>query len=149
VERVEPFEGKVVVFGVGGQEYALPIAVVREIIPWTEPTPVPESPPFVPGVISVRGDVLPVVDMARRFGLARQKREEESCIIIVDVDGQQAGLVVDDVVAVETAAPTAVVQRTSLLGAVGGAGETVVDGVLKLGESRLVVLLDASRVAQV
>ncbi|MEW8977305.1 MAG: chemotaxis protein CheW [Symbiobacterium sp.] len=149
MERVEPFEGKVVVFGVGGQEYALPIAVVREIIPWTEPTPVPESPPFVPGVISVRGDVLPVVDMARRFGLARQKREEESCIIIVDVDGQQAGLVVDDVVAVETAAPTAVVQRTSLLGAVGGAGETVVDGVLKLGESRLVVLLDASRVAQV
>jgi purine-binding chemotaxis protein CheW len=138
---------KVVIFTVGKQEFALPITVVREIIPWTAPTVVPEAPPTVEGVIEVRGEILPVVDLGRRFGLARRKTEGGARIIILELAGQTAGWIVDDVVAVETAAAGAVAPPSPLLANLGGlAGDAVVDGILKLGEQRLVVLLDAARV---
>lgn len=139
-------EAKVVVFSVGGQEYALPITAVREIINWTEPTPVPESPPWVDGVISVRGEVMPVVGMARRFGLTQRRTGAEARIIILEVAGQSAGLIVDDVVAVEGVETAGMAQRSAVLGHLGGPAEAVVEAIVRLGENRLVVLLDASRV---
>jgi len=144
VERAT--EGKVVVFSVGGQEYALPIAAVREIINWTAPTPVPESPPWVDGVISVRGEVMPVVAMARRFGLPQQRTGDDARIIILEVGGRSAGLIVDDVVAVESVETAGMAPHSSVLGHLGGAAEAVVEAILRLGENHLVVLLDASRV---
>lgn len=139
-------DAKVVIFSVGGQEYALPISAVREIINWTEPTPVPEAPPWVAGVISVRGEVIPVVAMARRFGLTQRRTGADARIIILEMAGQSAGLIVDDVVAVESVATAGMAPRSAVLGHLGGAAEAVVEAILRLGENRLVVLLDAPRV---
>lgn len=141
-------EQKVVVFAIGGQEYALPIAGVREIITWTAPTPVPEAPPYVEGVISVRGEVLPVMDLSRRFGLTSRREAEQRRIIILELAGKSAGLIVDDVVAVEDVVEGKLASPSPLLANLGGMHEAVVDGILQLGEGRLVVVLAADRLLE-
>ena len=148
MERVTAADEQVVVFTIGGQEYALPISGVREIITWTAPTPVPEAPPYVEGVISVRGEVLPVVDLSRRFGLVRDRAEEQRRIIILEMDGQSAGLIVDDVVAVESVAAGRLAPPSPLLVNIGGLNDAVVDGILQLGENRLVVVLGPARMLE-
>lgn len=58
-------------FMLSGGEYAVDISLVKEIIkPTMEPTPVPQSPPFVEGVIDLRGDIIPIIDLKKRFGIA-------------------------------------------------------------------------------
>jgi len=148
MERVTAADDKVVVFTIGGQEYALPISGVREIITWTAPTPVPEAPPFVDGVISVRGEVLTVVDLARRFGLTSSRAADQRRIIILELAGQSAGLIVDDVVAVESVSAGKVAPPSPLLVSLGALHEAVVDGILQLGENRLVVVLDLAQVLE-
>lgn len=148
MERVTAADEQVVVFTIGGQEYALPISGVREIITWTAPTPVPEAPPYVEGVISVRGEVLPVVDLSRRFGLVSDRAEEQRRIIILEMDGQGAGLIVDDVVAVESVAAGRLAPPSPLLVNIGGLNDAVVDGILQLGENRLVVVLGPARMLE-
>lgn len=148
MERVSAAEEKVVIFTLGGQEYALPISGVREILTWAAPTPVPEAPPYVEGVISVRGEVLPVVDLSRRFGLTCGRAEADRRIIVLELSGQSAGLIVDDVVAVESVAEGKLSPPSPLLSGLGGLGEAVVEGILQLGENRLVVVLDPARVLE-
>ncbi|MFO7274254.1 MAG: chemotaxis protein CheW [Bacillota bacterium] len=148
MERGTASDEKVVVFTVGGQEYALPIAGVREILTWTAPTPVPDAPPFVEGVISVRGEVLPVVNLGRRFGLPSRREVDQRRIIVLEMDGQTAGLIVDDVVAVEDVAGGRMAPVSPLLASFGGPDAAVVEGILQLGEGRLVVVLAPARVLE-
>jgi purine-binding chemotaxis protein CheW len=141
-------DNKVVVFRVGKEEYAVTIAAVKEVSPWTQPIPVPEAPPMVEGVINLRGDIIPVIDLGRLFRTTRQKAAAESKTIIMEMDGQQAGFVVDDVTEVHTVgegeiAPPSPVLRMQHAGS--GAG-TIVSGIIKMGENRLVVLVDAQRI---
>ncbi|MDD3761242.1 MAG: chemotaxis protein CheW [Acidithiobacillus sp.] len=83
------------------EAFGLDITVVREIIAYVAPTPVPMMPNFVLGVINLRGQVVPVIDMARRFGRKPTTIYKRSCIIILDFadDGQRQriGVVVDAV----------------------------------------------------
>lgn len=84
-------------FWVGDSEYSVDIMSVREIRGWTRATPLPHSPHFVRGVINLRGNVLPVIDLAMRLGLPSVEPEERHVIIVVDVNGQTVGLRVDAV----------------------------------------------------
>ncbi len=84
-------------FRVGGEDYAIDIMRVREIIPWQPVTPVPRAPPFVEGVIRLRGEVIPVLDVRRRLGLAVTPPTRKTKILIVKVAGRRLGLVVDEV----------------------------------------------------
>ncbi|MDG9885182.1 chemotaxis protein CheW [Pseudomonas sp. GD04058] len=81
--------------------YALPIALVREIIEYAEITRVPMMPAYIHGVINLRGNVVPVLDLAARFGLSLTKPGKRTCIVIIELalaDGlQRIGLVVDEV----------------------------------------------------
>ena len=81
--------------------YALPIDLVREIIEYGQVTAVPMMPPFIRGVINLRGHVVPVVDLASRFGLGETRLSRRTCIIILELNEselqQQMGLVVDAV----------------------------------------------------
>jgi purine-binding chemotaxis protein CheW len=124
---------QLVVFSLGEEEYALPITQVHEIIRYTEPRSVASSDPSVRGVISLRGKILPVYDLAIRLGVEHAEVSEAK-IVIVETADDMAGVVVDDVEEVITIdgdqldeAPTA-----------GGRG---IDGIAKIGD-RLVVLLD-------
>jgi purine-binding chemotaxis protein CheW len=146
--QTEFTDQKVVVFRVGREEYAVTITAVKEVVTWMKPTPVPDSPAAIDGVVDLRGDVIPVVDLAGLFRTTRQNADSDSRIIVMEVGGQQAGFVVDDVTEVHTVAagtvspPSPVLRITRL----DGAGGTVVSGILKMGESRLVVLVDPGRI---
>lgn len=84
-------------FRVGGEDYAIDIMRVREIIPPLPVTPVPRAPPFVEGVVRLRGDVIPVLDVRRRLGLAVTPPTRKTKYLIVNVAGRRLGLIVDEV----------------------------------------------------
>lgn len=137
-------EQKVVVFRVGSEEYAVAIGNVREVNSWIKPTPVPDASPVVEGVIDLRGDVIPVIDLARLFRTSRRNADSESKIMVVEVGGQQAGLVVDDVTEVQTLAAGAVAPPSPVWQ--GRGSGSVVSGIAKLGENRLVLLVEVERI---
>ena len=87
---------QIVAFTLGGERYALPIERVQEVIRHATPTPVGSPIPFVAGVIELRGRVVPVCDVAVRVG-ARPSRSDAQKILIVDLPGGQAGVLVDAV----------------------------------------------------
>ncbi|HOY62346.1 MAG TPA: chemotaxis protein CheW [bacterium] len=88
---------KYLTFTLGGEEYGLEILKVREIIGLMEITNVPRMPDFVRGVINLRGKVIPVVDLRLKFGMSKQDDTDETCIIVVDLEEMQMGVVVDHV----------------------------------------------------
>lgn len=142
--QTETVDQKVVVFRVGKEEYAVTITAVKEVVPWIQPTPVPEAPPVVEGVVNLRGDVFPVVDLGRLFRKARAKSDDEARIMVMEVGGTQAGFVVDAVTEVCTMTPGALSPASPVLRQSGAtsAHASMVAGILKLGEGRLVVLVD-------
>ena len=89
--------GKYLTFGLAAEEYGLEILKVREIIGLMDITAVPRTPKDVKGVINLRGKVIPVTDLRLKFGMEEVESTEETCIIVVDVNGVEMGIVVDRV----------------------------------------------------
>lgn len=89
--------GELVAFRIGNQEFCVDIMAVREIRGWTPATPLPHSPSYVRGLINLRGTVLPVIDLAVRFGYEPREPSARSVIIVTEVGSQLVGLVVDAV----------------------------------------------------
>ncbi|WP_138464652.1 chemotaxis protein CheW [Poseidonocella sp. HB161398] len=95
--KTEAGEIELLSFRVGEQEYSVDIMSVREIRGWTKATPLPHAPSFVRGVINLRGTVLPIVDLASRLGLPSGEDSSRNVIIVVHIDGQTLGLLVNAV----------------------------------------------------
>ena len=93
----DPARAQLCTFRLGGEDYAIDIMRVREIIPPLPVTPVPRAPAFVEGVVRLRGDVIPVLDVRRRLGLPPGPATRKTKILIVNVAGRRLGLVVDEV----------------------------------------------------
>jgi purine-binding chemotaxis protein CheW len=94
-------QGKYLTFAIADEEYGLEILKVREINGYMDITPVPQTPAYVKGVINLRGQVIPVIDLRVKFGMPSKEVTEETCIIVVEVsrNGQKndTGIVVDRV----------------------------------------------------
>ncbi|NNU16314.1 chemotaxis protein CheW [Parvularcula sp. ZS-1/3] len=88
---------EVIAFKVHDDEYCVDIMSVREIRGWTPATRIPHAPPYVRGVINLRGAVLPIIDLAARFGFDTTETSERNVIIVAQIDGQLFGLLVDAV----------------------------------------------------
>ena len=127
----------VVVFTLGGERYALPIARVQEVIRHAHPRPVGSSIPFVAGVIELRGRIVPVCDIAARVG-ARPARSEQQKIVIVDLPAGQAGVLVDAVDEVVT------VPEDRLAPVPAEVTSVWLSAIARLGEE-LVMVLDPER----
>lgn len=84
-------------FRIGEQEYCVDIMAVREIRGWAAATPLPQSPPYVRGVINLRGAVLPIIDLANRLGFGVTEPNARHVIIVVRIGGRVVGLLVDAV----------------------------------------------------
>ena len=94
-------EGKYLTFALGPEEYGLEILKVREIIGYMDITAVPQTPSYVKGVINLRGQVIPVIDLRAKFGMDTAETTEQTCIIVVEITqgGRKfnTGIVVDHV----------------------------------------------------
>jgi purine-binding chemotaxis protein CheW len=96
--------GKYLIFHLGPEEFGTEVLKVREIMGLQDITPVPQVPPFVKGVINLRGKVIPVVDLRLKFGLAAEDYTARTCIIVVRTrqgdEDLMIGMIVDGVVEV-------------------------------------------------
>lgn len=88
---------KYLTFHLAGEDYGIEICYVIEIIGIQSITNVPDMPAFIRGVINLRGKVIPVMDVRARFGLAARDYDDRTCIIVINVDTTEVGLVVDEV----------------------------------------------------
>lgn len=102
--------GKYLVFQLGREEFGIRVLNVREIMGMQEITSVPQTAPYVKGVINLRGKVIPVVDLRLKFGLPLQDYTARTCIIVVQVNSQPGpafmGIIVDGVAEVLNVAPS-------------------------------------------
>jgi purine-binding chemotaxis protein CheW len=122
---------QIVVFGLGEEEYALAISEVQEIIRFVEPRSVASDAEWILGVISLRGKIIPICDLAKRLGVSRGERQATK-IIVVEVGEHTVGLAVDDV----TEVLTVDADDIEVLRVAGSGAHSIV----KAGE-RLIVLL--------
>ena len=123
------------------EEFAVDIHQVQEINRMLEITKVPKSPEFVEGVINLRGKVIPVINLRKRFGLPFKQVDKQSRIVVVEIESKTVGLVVDSVSEV-LRLPSEVVDPTPPI--VTGVEAEYLSGVGRL-ENRLIILLDLNR----
>jgi purine-binding chemotaxis protein CheW len=131
-------EFQIVVCQLGQESYGLDISSVYEIIRFRECTAVPASPPFVDGVINLRGLIIPVMDLASRFCQGRSEPTKSTRIIVAGTNGMRVGLVVDAVTEVLMVSEDAVEPTPEVASAHDAA---YIRGIAKLGEE-LVILLN-------
>ena len=91
------YEGQFLTFTLNNEEYGIEILKVREIIGVMDITTVPQTPEFMKGVINLRGTVIPVVDLRLKFSMPEEEYTQETCVIVVEANNSQVGIIVDSV----------------------------------------------------
>ena len=135
-------EDQLVVFELADEYYGVEIAAVEGIIKMQTITAVPHAPDFVEGVTNLRGSVLPVLDLRKRFGMTKTDNTKETRIVVVELGGNSVGMVVDGVSEVLRVPENAIEPPSPL---VTSADSAFITGIAKVDE-RLVILLDLSKV---
>jgi purine-binding chemotaxis protein CheW len=97
LEKAKSAGGKFLTFFLAGEEYGIEILSVHEIIGMMSITSVPGTPDHICGIINLRGKIIPIVDLRRKFGMESKAQTSETCIIVVHVQGVEVGIVVDRV----------------------------------------------------
>ncbi len=134
-------ELQLVTFRLANEEYGLPITKVQEINRLVAVTKLPKTPSFMEGIINLRGRIIPVIDLRKRFSMAITDHDDDTRIIIVEISGQIVGVMVDAV--------TEVVRLSTLnidpppLSVAADA--SYINGVGKIN-NRLIVLLDIDKI---
>ncbi len=137
----EDAERQLVVFDLAGEIYGVNIETVREIIRMQAVTFVPDAPDFVEGVINLRGRVIPVIDLRRRFGLTVTEETNESRVLVVDSEGEDLGVIVDAVTEVQRITEDSIEPVSNL---VSTEESEYIVGITKV-EDQLIILLDLDR----
>ncbi len=135
-------EMQLVVFSLGREEFAVEVTQVREIMRMEEITRMPKSPHFVEGIINLRGQIIAVIDLAKRLNLESADRSGESRIIVVEADEVKVGMIVDSVSEVLRVSAEAVEPSPTLAADIAAA---YLQGVVKQ-DNRLIILLDLTKV---
>jgi purine-binding chemotaxis protein CheW len=133
---------QLVSFTIGKEEFGLDIQSIQEINRMVEITRVPNSPEFVSGVINLRGKVIPIIDLRKRFGFPPKESDRNTRIIVVELSGMVVGFVVDSVSEVLRIPKNITEPPPSI---VAGIGSEYITAVAKL-ENRLLILLDLERI---
>jgi len=145
VNRVESDELQLVSFNIGTEEFGVDILKVQEINRMVEITRVPQAPNYVEGVINLRGKVVPIVDLRKRFNLELKEYDKNTRIVVVDIGGNIMGMIVDSVSEVLRLSANTIEPPPDI---VTGVNAEYIKGVAKL-EDRLLIFLDLSRVVDV
>jgi purine-binding chemotaxis protein CheW len=134
---------QMVVFQLGGEEFGVEIMKVQEIIRMPEITQIPQSPDFVEGVINLRGRIIVVINLDKRFNLKSKEIDEHSRIIVVEIGDNVVGMIVDSVNEVLRFPMSNVDPAPELV--MSGVSREYITGVGKL-DDRLLILLDLAKV---
>ena len=138
-------EGKIlqlVTFKVDNEEFAVDILKVQEINKMITITRIPNAPPFVEGVINLRGKIIPIVDLRKRLGFEGKSYDKSTRIIVIELDGMVLGFIVDSVSEVLRISDSTVEPPPSL---VAGVESDYIEGVGKLN-NRLLILLELKKI---
>jgi len=137
-------ELQVVGFRIGRETFGLPISMVREIVRVPEITTVPNAPDYIEGVINLRGRIIPVVDLRKRFGVKSAEPNKKTRIVVVELGARAIGLIVNSASEVLRIPPSEIEEPHTVF----QEGELdFITGVGKLN-GRLVILLDLDRILQ-
>jgi purine-binding chemotaxis protein CheW len=135
-------EKQLVIFELSGEHYGVDIASVESIIKMQRITAVPHAPEFVEGVTNLRGKILPVIDLHKRFGMPVQEVGKDNRIIVVAMQNLEIGIMVDAVSEVITIQSDVVEPPPSIISTVDTA---FITGIAKFNQ-RLIILLDLEQV---
>jgi len=134
---------QLVSFNLGTEEFGVDIGMVQEIVRMPEITRVPRTPEFVEGVVNLRGKIIPVVDLRKRFRLPVTENTKSTRIIIVTMNGRTVGMIVDGVSEVRRISADSVEPTPEMVASAIDAA--YLKGIAKL-EGRLLILLDLNLV---
>jgi purine-binding chemotaxis protein CheW len=132
---------QLVTFNISNEEFGIDILRVQEIIRTMEITKVPRSPDFVEGVINLRGKVIPIIDLRKKFNMESHEHDNQTRIIVVELQGMVVGFVVDGVSEVLRIKSSTVEPPPPV---VSGVDSEFISGVGKL-EDRLLILIDLDK----
>lgn len=133
---------QLVSFSLDNEEYGVDVLKVREIIRMPNITRVPNTPHYVEGVINLRGKVIPIINMRRRFGLIEIEYDKQTRIMVMDVEGELMGFIVDAVSEVIRISSSEIQPSPAVV--TSGIDQECIAGVINQTE-RLLVLLDLQK----
>lgn len=136
-------EKQYVVFKLNKGEFGIDIMNVKEISPYEEATSLPNTPKFMEGVINYRGKVIPIINLRKRFSLGEVEPNKDTRIIVINLNEKEVGFVVDE------ASQTVRLNDKEIDSApeiTSGVDKEYITGVGKIGEKRLLVLIDLNKV---
>jgi purine-binding chemotaxis protein CheW len=133
---------QLVSFKLDNEEYGIEVLKVREIIRMIPITHMPNSPQYVEGIINLRGKIIPVVSMRKKFCLMEQENSAQTRIVVMDISGELMGFVVDSVSEVIRISGSEIQPPPNVVS--GGIDQECITGVINQAE-RLLVLLDLER----
>jgi purine-binding chemotaxis protein CheW len=136
---------KYLTFSIAEEVYGINISDITEIIEIQKVTEVPDMPKYVKGVINLRGKVIPIIDLRLRFNMDERNYDDRTCIVIVTVNGNLIGFIVDTVLEVVAIPEKDVSEPPQFRKA--GSNEKYITGIGKVGD-KVKILLDAGKLVQ-
>ncbi len=134
-------EIQLVIFKLGHEEYGVNIMQVQEIGEYKQPIKVPNAPAFIEGIINLRGDVIPIISLHKRFNIPKSELSDLTRLIVINVEDRKVGFVVDDASEVLTINSSNVEDAPAMI---AGADRKYISGVGKVGE-RILIVLDLNK----
>lgn len=145
IERQKMDEEHLVTFRIDSEEYGIKIKAVQEINRMTEITRIPRAPYYIDGIVNLRGNIIPVLDLRRFFGLAEKELTDTTRIIIVDSGGVKTGIVVDSVSEVLRFDRSLIELPRDILNS--GVAKDYVEGIGKLDDgNRMILILNLDKI---
>lgn len=132
---------KILIFSLNNESFSTDINQVERIIGYEEPTPLPETPNFVQGVIKYEDKIVPIINMNKKFGFV-EKNDENKKIIIIKRDANKFGIIVDNVYEVKDVEESLLEKAPEIT---IGIGRKYIKGLIKLDE-KIVILLDLDKI---
>ena len=140
----ESHELQLAIFAIGNEDFGVEIRQVIEIIKLTAITPLPKVSSFVEGLIDLRGRILPIIDLAKRLNLKGKPHSEKTRIVVVEIEKNIVGMIVDEVTEVLRLPQDDIEDIRHILGGISKHG--CIKGIGKLGNERLLILIDLAEV---
>lgn len=135
-------ETQLVIFKLGNEEYGVNIMQVKEIIRMASINKVPQVPQFVEGIISLRGEILPIIDLREKFRLPKKEKNRSTRILVINLDSTTIGGIVDEVSEVLRIQNSAIRPAPPVI---KGMNSDYLLGIGQIGE-RIIILLDLAKI---